>query len=53
LSDHIERLGWGFWDASLIETGEFIGFIGLEDVRFEASFNELNPAFEIGWRLGL
>ena len=50
-SNHIERCGWGFWAASLIETGEFIGFIGLEDVYFSAPFNELTPAVEIGWRL--
>lgn len=47
-SNHIEKFGWGFWAASLVETGEFIGFIGLEDVYFEAKFV---PAVEIGWRL--
>jgi RimJ/RimL family protein N-acetyltransferase len=51
MSDHIERSGWGFWAASLIQTGEFIGFIGLEDVYFKEPFNKLNPAVEIGWRL--
>ena len=50
-SNHIERCGWGFWAASLIQTGEFIGFIGLEDVYFSAPFNEFTPAVEIGWRL--
>ena len=50
MSDHIERYGWGFWAASLIETGEFIGFIGLEDVYFKAHFTT-PPAVEIGWRL--
>lgn len=45
---HIERCGWGFWAASLIETNEFIGLIGLEDVYFKAHFT---PAVEIGWRL--
>jgi 3-dehydroquinate dehydratase/shikimate dehydrogenase len=47
-SNHIEKFGWGFWAASLAETGEFIGFIGLEDVYFQAEFV---PAVEIGWRL--
>lgn len=51
MSDHIDRCGWGFWAASLIQTGEFIGFIGLEDVYFKAPFNVLTPAVEIGWRL--
>ena len=50
-SNHIERCGWGFWAASLIQTGEFIGFIGLEDVYFSALFNKFTPAVEIGWRL--
>ncbi|MFN4174490.1 MAG: GNAT family N-acetyltransferase, partial [Parachlamydiaceae bacterium] len=47
-SDHLARYGWGFWAVSLIETGEFIGFIGLEDIYFQAHFT---PAVEIGWRL--
>ncbi len=51
MSNHIERCGWGFWAASLIQTGECIGFIGLEDVYFSAPFNAFNPAVEIGWRL--
>ncbi len=49
-SDHIDRCGWGFWAASLIETDEFIGFIGLEDVNFQAHFSH-SPSVEIGWRL--
>jgi len=48
MADHIQKYGWGFWATSLIETGEFIGFIGLEDVHFKAEFT---PAVEIGWRL--
>src|SRR3990167_4707868 len=48
MSDHIQRCGWGLWAVSLIHTGEFIGFIGLEDVYFTANFT---PAVEIGWRL--
>jgi 3-dehydroquinate dehydratase/shikimate dehydrogenase len=50
-SDHIERYGWGLWAASLLQTGEFIGFIGLGEVPFTAPFNKLTPAVEIGWRL--
>jgi RimJ/RimL family protein N-acetyltransferase len=48
MSGHIEKYGWGFWAASLAETGEFIGFIGLEDVHFKTDFT---PAVEMGWRL--
>ena len=50
-SEHIQRYDWGFWAASLVETGEFIGFIGLEHVDFSAPFNKSTPAVEIGWRL--
>lgn len=47
-SEQISTHGWGFWAATLIETGEFIGFLGLHPVTFEAPFT---PAVEIGWRL--
>lgn len=48
MSDHISECGFGFWAASLIETGEFIGMIGLINVQFITHFT---PAVEIGWRL--
>lgn len=44
----IDDKGWGFWVCELKETGEFIGFIGIED-RFVPEM--LKPAVEIGWRL--
>jgi RimJ/RimL family protein N-acetyltransferase len=40
--------GWGLWALEVAETGEFIGFTGLEVPSFEAHFM---PAVEIGWRL--
>lgn len=43
-----DSIGWGFWAASLIENNQFIGFIGLSNVGFQAHFT---PAVEIGWRL--
>ncbi len=48
IADHIAKYGWGFWAVSLIETDEFIGFIGLNKVHFQAHFT---PAVEVGWRL--
>jgi len=51
-AEHIQKYGWGFWAASLRETDEFIGLIGLQNVYFKAPFNSLIPAVEIGWRLG-
>lgn len=46
--DHFARHGFGWWAAELRATGDFIGFIGLAQVPFEAHFT---PAIEIGWRL--
>lgn len=40
--------GWGFWAATLLENKQFLGFIGLHQVGFNAHFT---PAVEIGWRL--
>jgi RimJ/RimL family protein N-acetyltransferase len=45
---HFDRHGFGLYAAELIETGAFIGFIGLNVPSFEAPFM---PAVEIGWRL--
>lgn len=50
MADHVQRCGWGLWAAALIQTGEFIGFIGLQEVCFSAHFTK-TPAVEIGWRL--
>mgnify|MGYP001814454984 CR=1 FL=1 len=48
LIDHVDRHGFGFWALELRETGENIGFTGLQHTDFEARFC---PAVEIGWRL--
>ena len=48
MAGHIAKTGWGFWAVSLVKTGEYIGFIGLQPVYFKAHFT---PAVEIGWRL--
>jgi len=47
---HMEEHGFGFFAAELRATGEFIGFVGMSHVPFEAHFT---PCVEIGWRLGL
>jgi 3-dehydroquinate dehydratase / shikimate dehydrogenase len=44
----IKAKGWGLWAVSISDIADFIGFIGLEYVNFEAHFT---PAVEIGWRL--
>jgi RimJ/RimL family protein N-acetyltransferase len=45
---HYREHGFTFFAAELIETGEFVGFIGLARTPFEAHFT---PCVEIGWRL--
>ena len=48
VSATIAQRGWGTWAVEVAATGEFIGFVGLNEPRFEAHFT---PAVEIGWRL--
>jgi RimJ/RimL family protein N-acetyltransferase len=43
-----EANGFGIWALERLDTGEFIGFTGLNVPRFETHFM---PAVEIGWRL--
>ena len=45
---HFEQHGYGFFAVDRLDTGQFIGFIGLNNVDFPASFT---PCVEIGWRL--
>lgn len=45
---HFEKHGYGLWAVELKENNQFIGFIGLQNVPFDAPFA---PAVEIGWRL--
>jgi ribosomal-protein-alanine N-acetyltransferase len=43
------RHGYGLWAVQPRDgTAEFVGFVGLQHIRFEAHFT---PAVEIGWRL--
>ena len=52
LADKFQHLilehGWGFWAVELKETGEFIGFTGLNAQPEQFIFS---PCVEIGWRL--
>src|SRR5579872_3736955 len=43
-----EKQGFGLWAVELKDSGQFIGFVGLNVPKFEAPFM---PAVEIGWRL--
>ena len=43
-----EQRGWSNWAASLRDTGEFIGFVGISVPRRVLPFS---PCVEVGWRL--
>ena len=52
---HVDRIragfdehGWGLWAAERLDSGAFIGFIGLTVPSFDAPFL---PGVEVGWRL--
>jgi RimJ/RimL family protein N-acetyltransferase len=44
----ISERGWGFWAAELLESGNFIGFVGLNKPIDKLPFT---PCVEVGWRL--
>ncbi|SPY77140.1 GNAT family N-acetyltransferase [Providencia rustigianii] len=43
-----EQGGWGLWKIELKESGEFIGFVGLNIPTAQLPFS---PCVELGWRL--
>ncbi len=45
---HFDEHGYGLYAVEVAETGQFAGFVGLNNVAFEAPFV---PATEIAWRL--
>lgn len=48
IQDELDRKGYGLYAVELKSTGEFIGYVGLHEIGFEADFT---PGIEIGWRL--
>jgi RimJ/RimL family protein N-acetyltransferase len=44
----IDANGWGLWALERRDTGEFIGFTGLQVPTYEFAFM---PVVEVGWRL--
>ncbi|MCB9034611.1 MAG: GNAT family N-acetyltransferase [Chitinophagales bacterium] len=46
--DHYEKYGYTYFATDVLDTGEFIGFIGL---AFQSYTSEFTPATDIGWRL--
>ncbi len=43
--------GWGLWAVEVKESGEFIGFVGLNTPILEFPFSSCSHIVEIGWRL--
>lgn len=50
IEERMDQNGFGFWAAELKETGQFIGFVGLNVPGYPLPFS---PCVEIGWRLAL
>lgn len=48
MQQHFEKHGYTYFCTELLETGAFIGFIGLAVQEYETDFT---PATDIGWRL--
>ena len=49
MQDQFREKGFCYFAADRLDTGAFIGFIGLSVKTFEAAFT---PCVDIGWRLG-
>ena len=48
LAAQIDARGWGLWAVEVIDSGAFIGFVGLQ---IPAATLPFSPCVEIGWRL--
>lgn len=49
IQQEFNNKGWGLYAVEIKATGDFIGYVGLHEIGFEADFT---PGVEIGWRLG-
>jgi ribosomal-protein-alanine N-acetyltransferase len=48
IEETFEAHGFGLWAVEVAGVADFVGFVGLNPVAFEAHFT---PAIEVGWRL--
>lgn len=48
IQDELNQKDCGLYAVDIKSTGEFIGYVGLHEIGFEADFT---PGIEIGWRL--
>jgi RimJ/RimL family protein N-acetyltransferase len=49
MSERLSTFGWGLWAAERLDTGAFIGFIGVSSPTWQV--DGVTPCVEIGWRL--
>lgn len=48
IQEEFIRKGWGLYAVELKASGQFIGYVGIHEIGFDADFT---PGVEIGWRL--
>lgn len=48
IESRVGQHGYGLWAVERVDTGSFIGYVGLSPATFRAPFS---PAVEVGWRL--
>lgn len=48
IQNEFNQNGWGLYAVEVKSADEFIGYVGLHEIGFEADFS---PGVEIGWRL--
>ncbi len=48
IQDHFREFGFGLYAVDILGSSTFVGYVGFQKTRFDASFT---PCFEIGWRL--
>ena len=48
IQSEFDSKGWGLYAVEIKSTCEFIGYVGLHEIGFDADFT---PGVEIGWRL--
>lgn len=48
IQSEFNNKGWGLYAVEIKSTEEFIGYVGLHEIGFDADFT---PGVEIGWRL--
>lgn len=48
IQNEFNQKEWGLYAVEIKSTGEFIGYVGLHEIGFDADFT---PGVEIGWRI--